>query len=324
MSECVIEVEHLTRVYETNTGFFKKKRKSVVAVEDISFKVGKGEIFGLVGPNGAGKTTTIKMLTTLLAPTSGVCKVLGYDTFGQEKSVRSRINFIFGGESGVYRRLSARDNLVYFSNLYKIPSKVQKERIPKLLELVGLADRADYRVETFSKGMIQRLQIAKGLINEPEVVFMDEPTIGLDPVGAEALRNIIRELSAKEVTVFLTSHNMYEIQELCKNVAIIDKGHIIVCDTVTNLLEGIDNISTIDIIVNSHIDKEKLFSIEGVISSEWQTEGKVLCVKYETAKSNIIACVIEMIGSENIRKIDVSEPSLENVYIKFVGGKKNA
>lgn len=225
--ETVIEVKDLTREYITRRGVWKREKRVVHAVDGISFEVRRGEIFGLLGQNGAGKTTTIKMLTTLLAPTDGTCKVLGCNTFGEEKRIRTRINFIFGGEMGVYRRLSARDNLRYFSNLYLIPRKEQDERIQKILELVDLAERADDLAETYSKGMIQRLQIARGLINDPEILFMDEPTVGLDPVGARMLRDIIRRLKEEGRTVLLTTHNLAEVEELCDRLVIINKGKVI-------------------------------------------------------------------------------------------------
>ena len=168
----VIEVKNLRREYTRSQGFFRRKKQTVKAVDGISFSVKRGEIFGLLGQNGAGKTTTIKMLTTLLAPTEGSCKVLGCETFGEEKKIRPRINFIFGGEMGVYRRLSARDNLRYFANLYLLDRKIKEKRIEEILALVDLKDRADDLAETYSKGMIQRLQIARGLINDPEILFM--------------------------------------------------------------------------------------------------------------------------------------------------------
>ena len=231
----VIEVKDLVRNFVTGDGLFNKNKKTVHAVRGISFTVQQGEIFGLLGQNGAGKTTTIKMLITMLAPTSGICKVLGHNTFGQEKMIRSRINFVFGGEYGLYRRLSARDNLKYFANLYKMPSKARDSRIEELLELVGLSDRADTRVETFSKGMTQRVQIARGLVNSPEVLFMDEPTIGLDPVGAQMLRDTIVEINSRGTTVLLTTHNMYEADELCGRIAIIKEGEFLTLDTPTNI-----------------------------------------------------------------------------------------
>lgn len=233
--EQVIEVKDLRRTYQTRKGFLHHKKDTVNAVKGISFEVKRGEIFGLLGQNGAGKTTTIKMLITLLAPTEGTCKVLGYDTFGQEEKIRNQINFIFGGELGVYRRLSARDNLRYFANLYHIKPVIAKDRIDAILELVGLKEKADVLVETYSKGMIQRLQIARGLINDPEVIFMDEPTVGLDPLGAKMLRDIIRKLKENGKTVLLTTHYMYEADELCDRIAIMKEGSIIALDTPQNL-----------------------------------------------------------------------------------------
>lgn len=236
--EAVIEVKDLKRSYVTRRGLWKKEKRVVQAVDGISFSVQRGEIFGLLGQNGAGKTTTIKMLTTLLAPTAGTCKVLGCDTFGQEKQIRKRINFIFGGEMGVYRRLSARDNLRYFSNLYLIPRREQDERIDRILKLVELADRADDLAETYSKGMIQRLQIARGLINDPEILFMDEPTVGLDPVGARMLRDIIRRLREQGKTVLLTTHNLAEVEELCDRLIIINKGRLVARGTPAEIKGG--------------------------------------------------------------------------------------
>lgn len=224
--ETVIEVMDLCRSYITHKGALRRRKEIVEAVRGISFHVEKGEIFGLLGQNGAGKTTTIKMLTTLLAPTSGVCRVLGYDSFGQEKQIRPRINFIFGGELGVYRRLSARDNLRYFGNLYLLKPDEREHRIARILELVDLNDKADLLVETYSKGMIQRLQIARGLINDPEILFMDEPTVGLDPLGAHMLRDIIRKLRDEGRTVLLTTHYLPEAEELCDRMVILNRGKI--------------------------------------------------------------------------------------------------
>lgn len=227
----VIEVKNLKREYVTTKGWISRKKESLMAVAGIDFSVKEGEIFGLLGENGAGKTTTIKMLITLLAPTSGVCNVLGYDTFKEADKVRGQINFVFGGEMGVYRRLSARDNLLYFAGLYKIKGEEAKRRTGELLKLVELEEASDRLVETYSKGMIQRLQIARGLINNPKIIFMDEPTVGLDPLGANMLRDIIRKLKAEGKTVLLTTHYMQEADELCDNIAIIHKGKIVALDT---------------------------------------------------------------------------------------------
>lgn len=231
----IIEVRNLYRDYVTKKGVIFPKKEVIHAVSDITFDVKEGEIFGLLGQNGAGKSTTIKILITMLAPTSGECKVLGYNTYGEEKKIRHRINFIFGGELGVYRRLSARDNLRYFANLYKLPMDERDRRIDELLDLVGLSDKADLRTETYSKGMLQRVQIARGLINNPEILFMDEPTVGLDPLAAQTLRNIIKLLKEQGKTILLTTHNMYEVDELCDRVAIINNGKILTLDTPKNI-----------------------------------------------------------------------------------------
>ncbi|KUO74412.1 MAG: hypothetical protein APF77_06175 [Clostridia bacterium BRH_c25] len=223
----VIEVIDLKREYHTIIGVLKREKTTVNALKGISFSVEKGEIFGLLGPNGAGKTSTIKILTTLLVPTSGQATVLGYKCFGEEKKLRKKINFIFGGERSLYWRLSAWDNLSYFCDLYSVDEKSKKKRIAKLLELVGLSDKAHYKVESFSKGMKQRLQIARGMVNDPEVLFLDEPTIGLDPLGAKTLRDIIRLLSSEGKTIVLTTHYMPEADELCDRIAVINKGKII-------------------------------------------------------------------------------------------------
>jgi len=286
----VIEVKDLTRDFVVGDGLFNRNKKVIHAVKGISFNVEKGEIFGLLGQNGAGKTTTIKMMITMLAPTSGTCKVFGYDTFGQEKMIRDRINFVFGGEYGLYRRLSARDNLKYFANLYKIPRADRDTRIDELLELVGLSDRADTRVETFSKGMTQRVQIARGLINNPEILFMDEPTIGLDPVGAEMLRNTIVEVNNRGTTVLLTTHNMYEADELCGRIAILKEGELITLDTPANIKEK--------------LSQKTSYTIE--------IDGDPASIKEQVQ------------GLKNLEGVSVTEKevmTLEDAYIQLVKGK---
>ncbi len=229
----ILEVKNLKRTYVGTLSMTKKKK--IEALKGISFSVNEGEILGLLGPNGAGKTTTIKILTTLLAPTSGEAKIFGYNCFGEEKHIRSNINFIFGGERGLYWRLSAYENLQYFGDIYKIPASVLKDRIKYLIKLVELDGREHEKVEGYSKGMKQRLQIARGLINDPKILFLDEPTIGLDPVGAKNLRNIILKLKAEGKTILLTTHYMYEADELCDRIAIINNGEIVDIDTSYNL-----------------------------------------------------------------------------------------
>ena len=192
----VVEAENLRRTYRTTIGTFRRRALDVEAVRGVSFEIGEGELFGLLGPNGAGKTTTIKMLITLLIPTSGTARVLGHDVVDDATWVRARIGYVFGGDRGLYERLSALDNLRYFAELYAVEPKRQRQRIDELLELVGLKGREKERVEGYSRGMRQRLHIARGLLHDPPVVFLDEPTIGVDPVGARELRATIASLTA--------------------------------------------------------------------------------------------------------------------------------
>src|SRR5437762_5952235 len=221
-----IEAAELRRTYKTHTGTVRRKAKEIEAVRGISFAVEPGELFGLLGPNGAGKTTTIKMLVTLLIPTGGSARVLGYDVVKDAQAVRKRVGYVFGGERGVYERLSGLDNLRYFAELYGVPPREQKNRIESLLELVGLKGREKERVEGYSRGMRQRLHIARGLLHDPPVVFLDEPTIGVDPVGARDLRATIAALTDGGKTVLLTTHYMFEADSLCHRIAVINKGKI--------------------------------------------------------------------------------------------------
>ena len=206
----VVEAIDLHRTYRTTTGTFRRRSVDVEAVRGVSFAIEEGELFGLLGPNGAGKTTTIKMLITLLIPTSGEARVLGRDVVEDARWVRERIGYVFGGDRGLYERLSALDNLRYFAELYGVDPRRQQARIQELLELVGLQGREKERVEGYSRGMRQRLHIARGLLHDPPVIFLDEPTIGVDPVGARELRQTIFGLKEAGKTVLLTTHYMFE------------------------------------------------------------------------------------------------------------------
>lgn len=322
--DCVIEVKDLHREFITRKGWIRSRKERVSAVDGISFQVGRGEVFGLLGQNGAGKTTTIKMLITMLAPTAGTCEVLGFNTFTQEKMIRNRINFIFGGELGLYRRLSAKDNLRYFACLYHIGKAEADRRIKKILELVGLWEKADILVETFSKGMVQRLQIARGLINNPEIIFMDEPTVGLDPLGARMLRDIIRKLKEEGKTILLTTHYMYEADELCDRIAILKQGKLIALDTPSNLknLAEKDKIIEVRLKTSGEMLTENVRKISGVREAELSEEekGHLLRVKYG-AQEDISGEVFETVKGMGIYSFTGKEPTLEDVYVKILEEK---
>jgi ABC-2 type transport system ATP-binding protein len=231
----VIEVEGLTRRYRSRTGTFRRRTAVVEALRGVSFEVERGELFGLLGPNGAGKTTMIKVLTTLLLPTSGSARVLGFDVRRQARQIRGRVGYVFGGDRGLYDRLSAHDNLRYFADLYRVPPRERRSRIDSLLEMIELKGRERERVETYSRGMRQRLHIARGLLHDPEILFLDEPTIGLDPVGARELRDTIGTLHQAGKTILLTTHYMYEADALCQRIAVIANGSFVATGTPSDL-----------------------------------------------------------------------------------------
>ncbi len=214
--ENIIEVENLT-----------KKFKEFVAVDDISFSVKKGEIFAFLGPNGAGKTTTIRMLTTLLHPSSGKIKLNGYDPLHQKADTRKSFGIVFQDPS-LDNELTAYENLEFHGVLYHVPKNIRKTRIDYLLKFVGLWERKDNFVKTFSGGMKRRLEIARGLIHHPKILFLDEPTLGLDPQTRQHVWSYVKKLNKKEkMTVFFTTHYMQEAEKFATTIAIIDQGKIV-------------------------------------------------------------------------------------------------
>lgn len=225
-SDLAIATKALRRVYRSRDAFMSRRHTDRVAVAGLDLEVARGELFGLLGPNGAGKTTTIKMLSTLLLPTSGSAQVLNLDVETDVRALRRRIGLVLGGDRGLYERVSARDNLRYFAHLYYLPHRTQRRRVEEVLEIVGLSDRGDDRVERFSRGMRQRLHFARGLLHDPDLIFLDEPTIGVDPVGARELRTLTRGLVSAGKTVLLTTHYMPEAEELCDRMMVIAKGRV--------------------------------------------------------------------------------------------------
>jgi len=318
-----IEVEHLRRVYRTTIGVVRRRAKEVVAVDDLSFSVEPGELFGILGPNGAGKTTTVKMLTTLLIPTSGTARVLGLDVVRDAEALRSRIGFIFGGERGLYWRLSGADNLRYFASLYHVDPAVSKRRIPELLDLVGLGDRANEKVEGYSRGMKQRLHIARTLLHDPPLLFLDEPTIGLDPVGAREMRQVVGGLQAAGKTILLTTHYMFEADSLCQRVAVIDRGRLVALDTPQGLKALVRDLSVIEIELFGAAD-EILERIRGrsyvdSVAVE-EVEQRQLLLVQTGRGAEAVQDVLSELDGLRIGKVTVREPTLEDAYVRLVGG----
>jgi ABC-2 type transport system ATP-binding protein len=320
----VIEAIDLRRTYRTTTGVVRRKPLDVEAVKGVSFAVEQGELFGLLGPNGAGKTTTIKMLITLLLPTSGQARVLGHDVVDDARVIRQRIGYVFGGDRGLYERLSALDNLRYFAELYGVSGKEQRRRIDEVLELVGLKGRESERVEGYSRGMRQRLHIARGILHDPEVVFLDEPTIGVDPVGARELRTTIAGLVESGKTVLLTTHYMFEADALCDRIAVIAKGEIVGEGTPAALKAGVveGRVTEIEAFGVDEPILERLRAIDGVrsVTVEARDPAQLIVVQTEAEREVTAPLLAELEGIE-VGRVSSREPTLEDAYVALVGAE---
>jgi ABC-2 type transport system ATP-binding protein len=317
-----IEVMELTRTYKVGTKLRRRgSRRDVEALKGVSFEVPPGQLFGLLGPNGAGKTTTIKILTTLLLPTGGQARVLGLDPARQHRELRRRIGYVFGGDKGLYERISALENLRYFADVYRVPVRLKQRRIDELLETVGLKGRERERVETYSRGMRQRLHIARGLLHDPEVLFLDEPTIGLDPVGARELRDTVAALQASGKTILLTTHYMLEADELCERVAVINHGQIVAAGTPAELKRRATARSVIEIEAFGVDDAivGRLRALDGVdaVAVEQIEQAHVVAIQSQHGPAMIPALLAEFAGV-TVARVVAREPTLEDAYVELV------
>ncbi|MRR30372.1 ABC transporter ATP-binding protein, partial [bacterium] len=246
-----IETEDLGRVYRLRENKKKNQPKELTALTGVNLQVKRGELFGLLGPNGAGKTTLIKILTTLLAPSSGWAKVAGYDVLKDTGKVRPLINMVSGGESSGYGLLTVRENLWMFSQFYGMESNAAKKYIDELLSAFGLSDRAGTKSSDLSTGLRQKMNIIRGFMTGPEVLFLDEPTLGLDVGASRDVRHFVRRWvnENKRRTLLLTTHTMVEADELCDRVAIINRGRVLACDTPAALKHDLqqDTIFNLDV-----------------------------------------------------------------------------
>ncbi|MGN9775239.1 ABC transporter ATP-binding protein [Micromonospora sp. H33] len=321
MSEYAIEAVGLRRTYRSRTGWLRPQRREVEAVRGVDLTVGNGELFGLLGPNGAGKTTTIKLLNTLLIPTAGTARVCGYDVVRQTREVRRRIGYVFGGDRGLYDRLSARDNLRYFAELYGVPGREQKGRIAELLELVRLTGRENERVEGYSRGMRQRLHIARGLLHRPRVLFLDEPSIGVDPVAARELRQTVADLAATGTTVLLTTHYMAEADELCGRIAVIAGGRIQALGSPAELRHHADGRRVLEVEAYGVTDDRlaTIHALPGVREASLEVVGaaQVLAVQSD-AGVDLQADVLRALDGVRLGRVTARQPTLEDAYVAIV------
>jgi len=294
-----------------------KKFDDFVAVDSISFAIEEGEIFGLLGPNGAGKTTIISMLSTMLRPTAGKATVNGCDILDQEDGVRKSIGIVFQDQS-LDEELTAYENMDFHGRLYRIPGEQRKEKIGELLALVGLEDRQHDLVKTYSGGMRRRLEIARGLLHEPKVLFLDEPTLGLDPQTRNHLWEYIERLNReKGITIILTTHYMDEADRLCDRVAIIDHGTIIAMDTSQALKNQIGG----DVVIVESPDPD---AAADVLNAPWvanieRRDGSVV-LSMQDAEHHIPEIVTDLHRHDiAITSLSVHNPTLEDVFLHFTG-----
>jgi ABC-2 type transport system ATP-binding protein len=311
LDQNIIEVNNLTKAFGKFT-----------AVDDISFNVKKGEIFGLLGPNGAGKSTTLRVLATLARPTKGTATIGGYDTVKHDNDVRRLIGIV-SEKMIIYNRLTAKENLYFFGSLFNLPKDTLNKRIDDLLELVKLSKWKNAQVGTFSTGMRQRMNVVRALLNMPQVLFLDEPTLGLDPQTSVEIRDFIKKLNQENgTTVVLTTHMMVDADLLCDRIAIVDHGKIIALDTSTNLKKIISGSDTMIIkleVANLSPDMiEAIRALKCVDAATQENSTRLhLIVHGEEAFNSIIDIIRNKNGK--ITSMENLQPTLEDVFLHITG-----
>jgi ABC-2 type transport system ATP-binding protein len=311
--ENIIRIDHISKVFQN--------ARTVVAVDDVSFTVRRGEIFGLLGPNGAGKSTLIRILTTLIKPTSGTASIESYEVTVSPEKIRSRIG-VCPQNSTLDLELSAYDNLDFYGRLQNVDDKTLESRIPELLEMVELTDRADARVSTFSGGMRRKLEIVRAFIHHPSILFLDEPTIGLDPESRREVWKQITRLNTEETTIILTTHYMDEAEKLCDRIAFMDGGRLISLDTPDNLKRAMPGGDLIEIGF-SEINEEVLPAVRGhasVVSVEIQGQKMLISAHEGSSLLPVLLADFERF-SIPVTSISIRSPSLEDVFIYLTGRK---
>lgn len=320
-----IEVETVSRIY-ISYGPYGRKLKEVNALRELTFFVAPGELYGLLGPNGAGKTTTIKILTTLLLPTSGHARVLGHDVVSDFASVRASIGHASGTERGLYWTLSGRDNLLFFASLYGLNHPEAVTRVNQLIKQVGLEKRADERVGAYSKGMKQRLHLARALLSNPAILLLDEPTLGLDPVAAREMRATFKRLQGEGHTILLTTHYLNEAEELCDRVGIIDGGKLIAEGTPAEIkaqyaADSFETLVRVSGEVNVPLLRE-LFAAKGIdLVNATQQDDSWSLVFRTVPGAETIPPIVDALKNCHISSIEMKSPSLEDAYVKLVSNK---
>jgi ABC-2 type transport system ATP-binding protein len=325
--DLAIHTENLTRIYRKPRKRWSKPKPTdapdFTALDGVNLEVRRGELFGLLGPNGAGKTTLIKILTTLLAPTAGTARVGGFDVITEADQVRPRINMVSGGESSGYGILNVRENLWLFARIYGVPTAVANERIEKMLSVVGLSDKATARISHLSTGQRQKMNFCRGFITDPRILFLDEPTLGLDVTSARAIRVFLKEWMKEdpERTLLLTTHYMAEADDLCDRLAIIDKGKVLACDTPTNLKRRVQAHPLFELSLAPLDRVPDLAAVPGVHQATTTTTPTTIELKVSLKDESAIGSVVQSLVGAGGRILTLKkvEPTLEDVFIELVG-----
>ena len=327
--ECIIQMKNVNKIFNTKLrkGLLKSEKTIVKALIDVNLEVYKGEIFSLLGPNGAGKTTCIKVLTTLLLPSSGNIIINGFDVEREANKVRASINAMLMGERSIYWKLTGRQNLEYFGTLYYQSKRDIIDRISQLTDILKLKDFLDRPVESYSSGQKYKVAFAKALINNPNLIFLDEPTATLDPRSAREMRSVIKHVNDEGVTIFLTTHNMVEASDLSSRVAIIDLGKIIAIDTPENLCLELrqKNQNSIHITLDQLPDGflEKIKSIDGIINITPLSTNNSEFPKLDvlTSQDDSYYKILEVLSHNKLKVLDMKTitPTLEDVFLAKTG-----
>ncbi|MFJ9742830.1 ATP-binding cassette domain-containing protein [Streptomyces sp. NPDC101166] len=305
----------LTRSYRTGKG---DTARTVHALDALDLTVEPGEVRGLLGPNGAGKTTLCRILSTVLLPTSGTATVLGHDVVADPLAVKHSVGIVFGGEKGLYGKLTARQNLAFWAALYGLRGKALRLRVDALLERTGLADRAEERVDTFSRGMKQRLHLTRGMVAESPVLILDEPTAGMDPVAARDFRVLVAELRTERRTLLITTHDMAEATAVCDRVSLIDRGGLLVTDTPDAIGSLVSRHERIDAVGVPDVLWAELPATPGVISAVRLDDATQ---RIETDGTLATARVLQRLVAAGVTRISTGRPSLEEVYLHVMGDR---
>ncbi|HKJ26370.1 MAG TPA: ABC transporter ATP-binding protein [Anaerolineales bacterium] len=297
----------------------KKSYGEIEAVRGVTFEIAKSEVFGLLGPNGAGKTTTISMLTGLLTPSDGQVLLDGEEFTPKAGHLKRKIGFV-PQELALYPTLSAYDNLIFFGRIYRLRGKELRQRVAEVLEMVGLTDRAKDPIEDYSGGMKRRINIAAGLLHEPEILFLDEPTVGVDPQSRNAIFDSVEALNERGLTILYTTHYMEEAERLCDRVAIVDHGKVIALDTPQSMIRGIGGGLLRVGLLNGKLPKvaeqvERLSTVKGI--SEVDGELMVQAVQSRQALIDVLNVTNEL--DATVTSLEILEPNLETVFLQLTG-----